>query len=153
MERSKQKKLLNQSSIKIKFVFILILSNACMFLLSSTSSVESYHVQKDYNRIDYVKVKIYAELMTEFSKNEPFKITNLNRTLIINNVYIISKVVASNSNELSFNSGNQRTTNGYIVYLHKSHSLKLLNHNQYRIYPQSFNISKKSKRRNYEIIF
>ena len=124
-----------------------------MFLLSSTSKKENFQIQKDFNRIDYVKVKVNAELMTEFSVNMPFKMTNLNRTLVINNVYILSKVISNENTELNFNNEIKTSTSSYIVYLHKSHSAELLKNNHYRIYPQSFNISKKFKRKSYEIIF
>jgi len=151
MEKSQEKRYSNQSSIKIKFILVLILSNACMFLLTTTTSQVSYKIPKSYSRIDYVKVKINAELMTEFSQNEPVKIISKSRSFIINNAYIISKVPSSTEVGMNFN--NESSTSGYIVYLHKSHSHELLNNKKYKIYPQNFSILKRIKRKNYEIIF
>jgi len=152
MEKSQEKKYSNQSSIKIKFILVLILSNACMFLLTTTTTSQvSYEIPKNYSRIDYVKVKINAELMTEFSKKEPVKIISKNRSFIINNAYIISKVPSSTEVGMNFN--NESSTSSYIVYLHKSHSHELLNNKQYKIYPQNFRILKRIKRKNHEIIF
>ena len=151
MEKSQEKRYLNQSSIKIKFILVLILSNACMFLLTTTTSQVSYEIPKSYSRIDYVKVKINAELMTEYSKNKPVKIISKSRSFIINNAYIISKVPSSTEVGMNFN--NENSTSSYIVYLHKSHSHELLNNKQYKIYSQNFSILKRIKRKNHEIIF
>jgi hypothetical protein len=151
METSNQKKYSNQSSIKIKFILILILSNACMFLLISTNDIETYESLKSYERIDYIKVKIKAELMTEFIQNEPVKIANKTRSLIINNVYILSRVSSDQSSAINFK--NESALTSYIVYLHKSHSHKLLSTNQFRIYPYNFNLSKQVTRRKNEIVF
>lgn len=149
-----QKKSSNQSSIKIKFLFILILSNAVMFILSSNNQEYLPKKQANYIKKDYIKIKINAELMTEFIPYGPVKLIDSKRNIIIKYVFLLNKITGESHPTLLNESDNTHHAQ-YLVYIHKKHSQQIFNYKSLKIYPHEFQVSKRTKRQrtNDEIIF
>lgn len=139
------------SSIKIKFIFILILSNASMFLFLSSTD----HEIKDDNishrsiiREDYIKLKLKVDLKTPLTIY-PVILTNKKSSFVIRNVFIHS-LLNEDSLQLSESLNPEQEV---IIEVPKAESSKLLNQRDLVLYPTGISLSPNKKRKSYEINF
>ncbi len=136
MQSSKKK---NNNSIVFKFLFILIMSNASMYILA----VDNQTYQKDSSygeikRIDYIEVKIKAKLHTRVNSHTPVKIINKRKNIIVKNAFVLEKLVSSPEDTLI--NQNLQGQNEFIVYVHKSDSQKFYNETSFDIYPKDMKV-------------
>lgn len=140
------------SSIRIKFIFILILSNASMYLLlnspSEHYSTQNINTQKEYQRDNYLKLKLKVNLKTPLT-NLPLILTNKNQSFIIKNVFIHSLVENQNlqlTEEAS-------TLQEVILDIPMNESSKILNQKQLVLYPSGIQLNQYKRKKTYEINF
>ena len=138
----------NFLSIKIKFIFILILSNACIYVLSATNNNSNgVPEKKNLNRSDYIIIRIKAKSFTTIN-NDPVIITDERNSFYIRNAFIIQKIVkeiSPQSLEIPMD------TEEYFIQVHKNESYKIYQKKGIQIYPNEMNF--KRDRKEYEVIF
>lgn len=150
-----KKKSSNHLSIKVKFIFILILSNASMFLLTIPDSTDAKLNSESYSAVDfrkdYIKLKIKASNLTSLDQNLPVIITDKNKSFFIKDAFILYELKENTTENLI--SSELNIFPEYIIHLHKNESNKLVGKNDLEIYPNNMNFNSKKSRKNYEINF
>ena len=137
----------NKNSIKVKFLFVMILSNASVYLLCLDSSPIR---EKRVNSIreHYIPIKIRGNLRTVLNQDYPVQIVFKNQ--VLKNIFILKKYEIS-SNMLTAQSPRQE----YLIHIHKDSAGLIKQSSIYDIYPLSMKLNEKSKERGsvYEIYF
>lgn len=138
----------NQETKKIKlvFCFIILLSNASIYLLMENNKT-SQITSESYLREDHITIKIKAELLVPFSTNVP--VTLVSKNSIIRNVFLLQEIQntkVSIQDSLS-------NTNDYFIEVHKSEFDKIKRSFSFKVYPNEINhrLSTKPNGVNYEI--
>lgn len=134
-------------SIKLKILFVLILSNASMALLMS-NDVPTYRPQpsQQYLRKGYITLKIKARLKTKFDKLVPVTITDKSHKNVIKDAFILEKIEFEHENLI------EQLGQQYIVEIKKRDFPKLSKMKEKLIYPYQLKFPSLN-RRSYEILF
>lgn len=132
--------------IKLVFCFIILLSNASIYLLM-TDDGSGQTVNESYFREDHITIKIKAELLVPFSTRTP--VTLVSKSSIIKNVFLLQEVQSSKvsiQDSLS-------NTNDYFIEVHKNEFDKIKKSISFKIYPNEVTQKLSNKKRgvSYEI--
>lgn len=132
--------------IKLVFCFIILLSNASIYLMM-TDDGSGQTINESYFREDHITIKIKAELLVPFSTSTP--VTLVSKSSIIKNVFLLQEVQSSKvsiQDSLS-------NTNDYFIEVHKSEFDKIKKSISFKIYPNEVTQKLSNKKRgvSYEI--
>lgn len=144
------KKNINYQTTRLKFLFVLFLSNASIFLMLSGDRempTQCSHINK-YTRKDYVNIKVNAELKTDFNINAPVTLTDSTMSFIVKHAFILKEYPQTTQMI-----GLTQKTKQYLVEVKKSDFNLLVSAKQIVIYSHEINIPTKNKKRSYEINF
>ena len=135
------------NSLKFKFLFVLILSNASLALIltGSEESRPNTDVHK-YVREGYITLKINAELKTNLEMNLPVTITDKHHLNVIRDVFILQKVEKQHEDLIGVSK-----TEFLVEIKHKDFQLLSTLKDIY-IYPYQLKFKHK-KRKSHEIYF
>lgn len=139
----------NQEIKKLKFIFclIILLSNASLYLLTSSSPTEQNNPDKPLFRENHITIKIKAELMVPLSPLVP--VTLISDKVIIRNVFLI-KEIEDSQNSLQENMTELRA---YFIEVHKKEFHKIKSTKSFKVYPNDIQhkTSKRKRSQSYEL--
>lgn len=134
-------------SMKLKFLFVLVLSNSSMALILTGYNQETPPQKiSEFIRKDYITLKINATLKTKFDPSVPVTITDKEHRFIIKEAFLLEKIEFHNEGLM------ERINTQYIIEIKRKDFSKLAKMNKKLIYPYPLEF-KDSKRRSYEILF
>lgn len=135
------------NSLKLNIFILLFLSNSSTYMLSSNSPIP---VQKKLNtnkieRVDYITMRIQAELKTEFNTQKPVILVDKGHQTIIKNVFLLNQ----ENKEDEF----LESKTHYIVEIPNEKYALVSRMKKIEILPFNIEIKRKNKRKNYEVTF
>ncbi len=136
-------------SIKIKFLFVLFLSNASVFLLSSSTPKNPKNSQSSNPRADYILLKVNAENKTSLDSRVPVQMISKDNQTIFKNVFVLEKIEGDQGQIL----GTSVITSEYMIHIHAEDAKRINLSKSFLFYPTNLKITKSRKRRSYEVIF
>lgn len=141
---------------RIKLLAILLLSNICIYLLSTGSDTNYLPQEQNLQRKqDYIVLKITADLKTNFEPNRPISITNSRRSKLIPYAVLLDETNNENQNITDLAMGKKNTNAKFLtIYVHKKYINFLLKDKDLIILPFKSDIQiTKYNRRNYEVTY
>lgn len=134
-------------SIKLKFLFVLILSNASMGLfLTGQEQQFTPLAPLQYVREGYITLKVKASLKTKLDTTRPVTITDKHHKHVVRDAFIIERIVSQHEDLLD------PVSSQYIIEIKQSDFPKLSRMSEKFIYPYQLKFPK-GPRRLYEILF
>lgn len=134
---------------KLIFIFLLILGNAMMALLTFPSEPEGKARPEKVYRPNYVNIRIKAILKAELDPTAPVTLLGKNTRSLASSAFILKQYPRPQGPE-AFLKG--ESFEEFLVSAPKSVAEKLLNDDVYLIYPSGIEISRKERKR-YEVIY
>ena len=101
-------------SVKLKFLLVLFLSNASIFLFTSYSNGEIKNKIILGPRHDYILLKVAAENKTALDTTTPIQMISKDHRTIIKNVFVLEKIEVSKDHL----SHTQSQSSHYLVHIH-----------------------------------
>lgn len=138
----------NNMSLKAKFLFILFLSNASIYILSNGNNHKIMKKSESGPRIDYILLKVVAENKTAMDTTTPVKMISKDNKTIIKNIFVLEKL---NSNQDLFNA--QTEFSYYLIHIHIEDAKKINLSKSFVFYPNNYSLQKITRRRKYEMYF
>ncbi|MBT4793358.1 MAG: hypothetical protein HON90_17435 [Halobacteriovoraceae bacterium] len=141
------------NSMKIKIIFLFMISNLSIYLLSSSGEVNPSSAPEDFSfeKKGYIELKIRANLLTSFELNKAISILNHKNELIVPYAQLREKLKKEQLEALSPNP----TTSEYIIYLPQKYISQVLQMKKKKILPYGVSYKKphhtKKQRSHYEI--
>lgn len=138
---------------KVFFIFLLILGNALMALLSLPSEQVTAASKQDIHRPDYIEIKVRAKLRTQDSPELPVTLLGNSKQLIIKDSFILKKYEKKIEQDLfTLDDKSEVLYDDYLVAIPKNWAILALEEKSFEIYPNNLSIkAQKRKRKNYEI--
>ena len=142
--------------LKLKLIFVLIMSNVSIFMMSSESEqVIEEKINSFQKREGYSEIRISAQMLTRFETNKPISILSNNKQLLIPYALLLDKDFFSVEEEDQFDPITAKQDK-YIIYLPNKDIPKILDKKKLVILPYGKNYKFKQQRvfkgkRSYEI--
>lgn len=135
---------------KLVFIFLLILGNAIMAMLTFFSGQQTPIEHKALvTREDYVSIRISARLRAELNPDQPVTLIGLKTKVSIPNAFIIKEFKKEfSAQELM----RQKEGNEYLISVHKTLASAALGDEDFNIYPNGVKVNHQ-KRKNYEVFY
>ncbi|MAX66251.1 MAG: hypothetical protein QF441_04340 [Bacteriovoracaceae bacterium] len=147
------------NTLKVKLLFIFLLSNISVYLFTNSSVEDTYIKQEapDIYRPGYTSVKIRGNLRTDFIKNKPVSLLNKHHKLFIPYAILLEELRRVDQTVHFENSLETETSSAeYIIYLPEKYIPQLSHNYDFQILPynKNFNLSSfQTKRNSYELHF
>lgn len=133
--------------IKLKILFVLILSNASMALfMSGNEQLNKPQRPQQYVREGYITLKVKAVLKTKLETSVPVTITDKKHNFIIRDAFILEKISTPHDDLI------EQINTQYIIEIKQSDFPKLSLMSEKYIYPYQLTFPK-FNRSTYEILF
>lgn len=135
---------------KILFIFLLVLGNAVMALLTLSGEPEDGPVyQAPIVRQDYVNIRVAAILRAELNPQKPVTLLGNKSKQVLVDAFVLKKFERSVGPEDFMGQKNEVE---YLVSVPKAQAKKALGEETFSIYPNGLEI-RSNKRKNYEVLY
>lgn len=134
---------------KLIFVFLLILGNAMMALLTFPSEPEVKGPEETVFRPDYINLRIKGVLKAELDPRKPMTLLGERTRVFAHSVFVLKQYIAKKGPE-AFLKNEQFEE--FLVSVPKSRAEQILTDDVFAIYPGGVEI-KREQRKSYEVIY
>jgi hypothetical protein len=119
---------------RLKVLTLFLFTNICSYMLAtSKETVNQPLSQVTIERPDYIKLKVKAQLKTNYRLDTPLVLTTPERDIYIPYVFIVE----FNTDKSHFSDLTQESTHQeYLINVHKKHLKLILKNNFFHILPQ-----------------
>ena len=143
--------------LKLKFIFMFLISNLSTFMIASTTKIETTSLEVDSQELiprpDHIELALAVQIRAELVFNKPYVLTNMKRSLYIPYVFFINKLKLETLSE--YPEVSELASEKLILSIPKNSISKLLDRRDLMLIPQIEKklIHKHNQRRTYEINF
>ncbi len=136
---------------KAIFIFLLILGNALMAILTFSEEPEEFTATTTtVKRPGYVRLRIAGTLKAELNANSPVTLVGLKSSNVIKHVFVIKRYKRELSPQDFIQKKNQEH---FLVTAPKEQAMKMLTEESFVIYPHGINVAQPQRKRSYEVIY
>lgn len=142
----------SKASLKTKaiFIFLLILGNALMALITFSEEPEEFAVKSVIKRPGYVRLRVSGSLKAELSSESPVTLVGQTSSNVIKHVFVIKRYKRELSAEDFMQNKKQEQ---FLVSAPQEQALKMLKEESFTIYPHGINVAQPQRKKSYEIVY